>query len=59
MYAIRSYYATTLDGRYYSNPARKELGMIFHFEHMEIDREEHNAVRKPFDLIKFKSYNFV
>jgi len=48
-------FTTTLDGRYYSNPARKELGMIFHFEHMAIDREEHNAVRKPFDLVEFKS----
>jgi len=48
-------FTTTLDGRYYSNPARKELNMIFHFEHMAIDREEHNAVRKPFDLVEFKS----
>ncbi|PWI33225.1 glucohydrolase [Vibrio albus] len=48
-------FTTTLDGRYYSNPARNEVSMIFHFEHMSIDREEHNAVRKPFDLVEFKA----
>jgi oligo-1,6-glucosidase len=48
-------FTTTLDGRYYSNPARNEVSMIFHFEHMSIDREEHNAVRKPFDLLEFKA----
>lgn len=48
-------FTTTLDGRYYSNPARHEVSMIFHFEHVSIDREEHNAVRKPFNLVEFKS----
>ncbi|UGA57652.1 glycoside hydrolase family 13 protein [Vibrio sp. VB16] len=48
-------FTTTLDGRYYSHPDRNEMSMIFHFEHMSIDREEHNAVRKPFDLVEFKS----
>ncbi|PJC86855.1 glucohydrolase [Vibrio sp. HA2012] len=48
-------FTTTLDGRYYSSPARNEVSMIFHFEHMSIDREEHNAVRKPFDLLEFKA----
>jgi len=47
-------FTTTLDGRYYSHPDRHEVSMIFHFEHMSIDREEHNAVRKPFDLIEYK-----
>ncbi|WED24799.1 alpha-glucosidase [Vibrio sp. JC009] len=47
-------FTTTRDGQFYSNPARKELSMIFHFEHVGIDREEHNAVRKPFDLVKYK-----
>jgi len=48
-------FTTTLDGQYYSNPARNEISMIFQFEHVSIDREEHNAVKKPFDLIEFKS----
>ncbi|GLS92376.1 alpha-glucosidase [Psychromonas marina] len=47
-------FTSTLDGRYYSHPARNEVSMIFHFEHMSIDREEHNAVRKPFDLREYK-----
>jgi glycosidase len=47
-------FTTTLDGQYYSNPNRHEVDMIFHFEHMSIDREEHNAVKKPFDLIEYK-----
>ena len=47
-------FTSTLDGRYYSHPDRHEVSMIFHFEHMSIDREEHNAVRKPFDLIAYK-----
>lgn len=48
-------FTTTLDGRYYSDPARKELGMIFQFEHVSIDREEHNAKRKDFDLVQYKA----
>ena len=47
-------FTTTLDGRFYSHPDRHEVSMIFHFEHMSIDREEHNAIKKPFDLVKFK-----
>ena len=47
-------FTTTLDGRYFSHPDRHELGMIFQFEHVSIDREEHNAVKKPFDLIQYK-----
>ncbi|WP_413700959.1 glycoside hydrolase family 13 protein [Psychromonas sp. KJ10-10] len=47
-------FTTTLDGQFYSNPARNEVSMIFHFEHVSIDREEHNAVRKPFDLVEYK-----
>ena len=47
-------FTTTLDGRYFSHPDRHEVSMIFHFEHMSIDREEHNAVRKPFDLVEYK-----
>jgi len=48
-------FTTPLDGRYYSHPARHELSMIFQFEHMSIDREEHNALRKPFNLVEFKA----
>jgi len=47
-------FTNTLDGRYYSHPERNEVSMIFHFEHMSIDREEHNAVKKPFDLVEYK-----
>ena len=47
-------FTTTLDGRFYSHPDRHEVSMIFHFEHMSIDREEHNAVKKPFNLVEFK-----
>lgn len=47
-------FTTTLDGQYYSNPKRHEVDMIFHFEHISIDREEHNAVRKPFNLVEYK-----
>jgi oligo-1,6-glucosidase len=47
-------FTTTLDGQYYSNPNRHEVDMIFHFEHMSIDREEHNAVKKPFNLVEYK-----
>ncbi len=48
-------FTTPLDGQYYSNPARKEISMIFQFEHVSIDREEHNAIKKPFDLIQYKA----
>lgn len=47
-------FTTPLDGRYYSDPARNEIGMIFQFEHVSIDREEHNAIQKPFDLVEYK-----
>lgn len=47
-------FTTTLDGRFYSNPARNEISMIFQFEHVSIDREEHNAVKKDFDLVQYK-----
>jgi len=48
-------FTTTLDGRYYSHPARNELSMIFQFDHISIDREEHNAIQKPFDLTLYKA----
>ncbi len=48
-------FTSTLDGRFYSCPERKEISMIFQFEHVSIDREEHNAVKKPFDLMQYKS----
>ncbi|WP_372062872.1 alpha-glucosidase [Vibrio sp. 10N.261.51.F12] len=47
-------FTSTLDGRFYSHPDRKEISMIFQFEHVSIDREEHNAVKKPFDLVQYK-----
>ncbi|MGX1927697.1 glycoside hydrolase family 13 protein [Vibrio sp. NH-7] len=47
-------FTTTLDGLYYSHPDRNEISMIFQFEHVSIDREEHNAVKKPFDLVQYK-----
>ncbi|GLO62949.1 alpha-glucosidase [Vibrio sp. MACH09] len=48
-------FTTTLDGQFYSNPKRHEISMIFQFEHMSIDREEHNAVKKPFNLVEYKA----
>jgi len=48
-------FTTPLDGQFYSNPARNELSMIFHFEHVSIDREEHNAVKKDFNLVEYKA----
>ncbi|MDN3681016.1 alpha-glucosidase [Vibrio tapetis subsp. quintayensis] len=47
-------FTDTTDGRFYSHPERNELSMIFQFEHVSIDREEHNAVKKPFDLVQYK-----
>jgi oligo-1,6-glucosidase len=47
-------FTDTLDGQFFSNPARNELSMIFQFEHVSIDREEHNAVKRPFDLTQYK-----
>ncbi len=47
-------FTTTLDGRFYSHPDRNEISMIFQFEHVSIDREEHNAVKKDFDLVQYK-----
>lgn len=48
-------FTTTLDGQLYSNPTRNEISMIFQFEHVSIDREEHNAIKKPFDLVEYKA----
>ncbi len=48
-------FVTPNDGQFYSHPNRNELGMIFQFEHMSIDKDEHNARQKPFDLVEFKS----
>ena len=48
-------FTTPLDGRFYSHPDRHEMSMIFQFEHVSIDREEHNAIRKPFDLVEYKA----
>ncbi|RKF13719.1 alpha-glucosidase [Alginatibacterium sediminis] len=48
-------FTTTLDGRFYSDPARKEVSMIFTFEHMGLDREEHNARPKALDLTELKT----
>ncbi|WP_026973464.1 glycoside hydrolase family 13 protein [Aliagarivorans marinus] len=47
-------FTTPLDGRYYSHPARNELSMIFQFDHVSIDREEHNARALPFSLLEYK-----
>ncbi|MCJ2376106.1 alpha-glucosidase [Vibrio sp. ZSDZ34] len=47
-------FTNTLDGRFYSHPDRNEISMIFQFEHVSIDREEHNAVKKDFDLVQYK-----
>jgi len=38
----------------YVGEDRKELNMVFEFEHMDIDRDESSFVKKPFDLVKLK-----
>ena len=38
----------------YVGEDRKELNMVFEFEHMDIDRDESKATKEPFDLIKLK-----
>ncbi len=47
-------YVNTRDGMFYSHPDRKELDMVFQFEHMGIDVDRENFTDKGFDLVKFK-----
>ncbi|MBN2658885.1 MAG: alpha-glucosidase [Spirochaetales bacterium] len=47
-------FVTPFDGQLYSHPDRKELGMIFQFEHMDVDRGALEELKKPLDLVKFK-----
>ncbi|WP_234124617.1 glycoside hydrolase family 13 protein [Clostridium hydrogenum] len=39
----------------YVGEDRKELNMVFEFEHMDIDRDESSFIKKPFDLVKLKN----
>lgn len=48
-------FVTTLDGKMYSHPERKELSMVFQFEHMGVDSDNTLSPQKPLDLPKLKS----
>lgn len=48
-------HVSPFDGQLYSHPDRKELGMIFQFEHMGLDKGALADLKKPLDLAKFKS----
>ncbi|NDL68030.1 glycoside hydrolase family 13 protein [Anaerotalea alkaliphila] len=45
---------TTYEGKLYSHPGRKELGMVFQFEHMDVDRPGSLSPKLPLDLPKLK-----
>lgn len=45
---------TTFEGKLYSHPKRHELGMVFQFEHMDLDKDSNFAAKKELDLIQFK-----
>jgi oligo-1,6-glucosidase len=45
---------TTFDGKLYSHPKRRELGMVFQFEHMDLDKDSNFAAKKELDLVRFK-----
>jgi len=48
-------HVTPYEGQLYSHEDRHELGMIFQFEHMGVDRGLINESKKPLDLVKFKT----
>lgn len=48
-------YVTPREGKFYSHPHRKELDMIFQFEHMNLDKTTMLSAKKPLDLIALKS----
>ncbi|MBV1756714.1 MAG: alpha-glucosidase [Dethiosulfatibacter sp.] len=45
---------TTFEGKLYSHPNRHELGMVFQFEHMDLDKDSNFAAKKELDLVQFK-----
>lgn len=45
---------TPYEGKLYSHPDRHELGMVFQFEHMDVDRDDLFSPQKPLDLPKLK-----
>lgn len=49
--------ATPDDARLYSDPARKELSMVFQFEHVTLTHDPEHGKWKPraFDLVEFKA----
>lgn len=47
-------YVSPYEGKLYSNVKRHELGMIFQFEHMEVDRSGYIGKRKALDLVELK-----
>lgn len=48
-------YVTPFEGRLYSHPDRRELGMIFQFEHMAVDKASELGIRKPLELPALKA----
>ncbi|HKK96107.1 MAG TPA: alpha-glucosidase [Anaerovoracaceae bacterium] len=45
---------TTFEGKLYSHPNRNELGMVFQFEHMDLDKDDNFLAKKDLDLVRFK-----
>ncbi len=45
---------TPYEAKLYTHPMRKELGMIFQFEHMDVDKDNAFSEKKPLDLVGLK-----
>ena len=46
---------TVADAELFTDPARREVDMVFQFEHVGIDHEGTKWARKPFDLLALKA----
>jgi oligo-1,6-glucosidase len=46
---------TVEDARLFTDPARREVDMVFQFEHMDLDRQGSKWVPRPFDLRALKA----
>lgn len=46
---------TVDDARLFTDPARHELNMVFHFDHVALDHASHKWDRKPLDLRDLKA----
>ena len=45
---------TPFEGKLYSHPDRHELGMVFQFEHMDLDKDSNFSAKKKLNLVQFK-----